>query len=198
MSRRVQTIEAAYFDALYSADADPWRFRTSGYERDKYRATLNALSRDRYGDALEVGCANGVFTGLLARRCDRVTAMDASQVALDLARKACAGQDGIRFLLGAVPGEFPEGAFDLIVLSEVLYYMEAADVARVAQRCRAALQPDGDIVLCHWLGETDYPLTGHEAADLFVREFAGEHTSYARLHDDTYRLERLTRHRPVP
>ena len=41
--RPAASLPASYFDAIYERDADPWRFRTSAYERAKYDATLAAL-----------------------------------------------------------------------------------------------------------------------------------------------------------
>lgn len=192
MTRRVQTIEPDYFDALYAADPDPWRFRTSDYEADKYAATLAALGHPRYRRALEVGCSIGVFTRQLAARCDRLLAIDASSVALESARRACSGLDNIEFELGAVPAQFPSGSFDLIVLSEVIYYLEAKDVRALAGRCSEALSPDGEIVACHWLGETDYPLAGAAASDLFALEMVRRLPVRRVLHDDQYRLDRLS------
>ena len=48
MSRRKTSLPSTYFTALYAADADPWRFATSDYEREKYAATLAALPRPTY------------------------------------------------------------------------------------------------------------------------------------------------------
>jgi chemotaxis methyl-accepting protein methylase len=64
-----------------------------------------------------------------------------------------------------------EGSFDLIVFSEVLYYLTADDVTRVAQHSQRALQPGGVVLLVHYLGETDYPLHGDIAAELFIKRF---------------------------
>ena len=192
MTRRDTTIGATYFDALYTTEADPWRFRTSDYERDKYAATLAALSKPRYARALEVGCSIGVFTAQLAGRCDALLAIDASDVALRTARDACAGCDSIVFEARMVPAEFPPGTFDLIVLSEVIYYLDAADLHRLAARCEEALSPGGEIVTCHWLGDTDYPLTGAVASDLFARAMLRRLPAQATLHDRDYRLDRLS------
>ena len=67
---RRQTMGADYFCDLYARDADPWKFASSDYERHKYEATLNALPMDRYVRGLEVGCSIGVFTSMLAPRCE--------------------------------------------------------------------------------------------------------------------------------
>jgi hypothetical protein len=68
-----------------------------------------------------------------------------------------------------VPEEWPEGIFDLMVFSEVLYYLDREALADVARRVPPALSKSGVILLVHYLGETDYPLSGHEAADIFVK-----------------------------
>jgi SAM-dependent methyltransferase len=191
MTRRTDTIPPDYFDALYRADPDPWRFRTSAYERGKYDATLAALDAHRYRRGLEVGCAIGVLTRDLGRLCEHLLAIDVSDVALATARQHCADLLNIAFEKRMVPADFPDGPFDLIVLSEVLYYLTAADLQTAASRTVQALAPGGTILLCHWLGETDYPLTGAQATDLFVQFTAGRSLHHERLADGEYRLDRL-------
>ena len=43
--RRTKSLDTEYFKGMYATEADPWRFATSPYERDKYAATLAALPR---------------------------------------------------------------------------------------------------------------------------------------------------------
>jgi len=190
MSRKTETIPPQYFEDKYRDDIDPWKFRTSEYEREKYAATIGALRRPRYASALEIGCSIGVLTALLAGRCDEVLAVDASPTAITAAREA--GIANATFQVGALPEDFPAGQFDLIVLSEVMYYFAAADLARVAALCMAALRPGGEIILCHWLGETNYPLTGQNASDLFAQTVAATLRARVLLRDDVYRLERFS------
>jgi SAM-dependent methyltransferase len=190
MSRKTETIPAEYFEAKYRGDIDPWQFRTSDYEREKYASTVAALDKPRYGSALEIGCSIGVLTALLATRCNAVLAVDASPTAIAAARGADIAN--ATFQVATLPRDFPAGQFDLIVLSEVMYYFVAADLVRVAGQCTAALRPGGEIVLCHWLGETDYPLTGHAASELFAQEMAAILPARALLRDDVYRLERFS------
>ncbi|HEX4766693.1 MAG TPA: class I SAM-dependent methyltransferase [Lichenihabitans sp.] len=191
MSRKGSTLPADYFERLYGGDRDPWRFRTSPYERDKYRATLAALSRPRYGRGLEAGCSIGIFTKALAARCDRLLAIDVSENALAQARQACAGIDGIEFRRAALPADLPHGPFDLIVLSEVLYYLSPADLDATADRCLDALRAEGEVLLCHWLGETDYPQSGDEAADRFIAATSGRWRVRFRRREPAYRLDVL-------
>lgn len=169
MTRSPETLPPGYFEALYQADPDPWCFAGSVYERGKYDATLAALPRPRYARALEVGCSIGVLTADLAARCDDLLAVDAAEMALATARRRCAGLPNLAFRRLWLPDEWPaETGFDLILLSEVLYYLVPADLVRLAARVQGALRPGGDVLLVHWTGETDYPLSGDAAADLFI------------------------------
>ena len=191
MTRHATSLPPDYFDVRYAADPDPWNFAGSPYERDKYAATLAALPRERYASALEVGCSSGVLTAALAPRCDALVALDVAEAALAQARARCDDRPGLRLMRARVPGEWPEGRFDLILLSEVVYYLDAGDVARLAGRVRGSLRPDGDVVLVHWTGETHYPLTGDEAADLFVRETRDHLALDRQVRTADYRLDVL-------
>ena len=191
MSRRTATLQPDYFEGLYAKDADPWKFATSDYEQAKYDETLAILRRSRYRSALEVGCSIGVFTRRLAPRCDMLVALEPSSRALASARINLAGATGVTLVQGTVPGDLPEGSFELIVLSEVLYYLDERDARETMRLCCRRLVPDGEIVLCHWLGETDYPLSGETAATLAL-QVAGDHGFNAETrHHPAYRLDHL-------
>jgi 2-polyprenyl-3-methyl-5-hydroxy-6-metoxy-1,4-benzoquinol methylase len=168
MSEPRPTLKREYFDALYTADPDPWNFAASLYERDKYRLTLGALPKLRYRSALEVGCSIGVLTHALAARCDALLAIDAAPTPLVEARRRCADLPGVRFEQMFVPEQWPDGAFELILLSEIVYYLSSEDVDRLAARVTGSLAEGGAVILVHWTGPTDYPLSGDEAAALFI------------------------------
>ena len=175
MSRPDSSLPPDYFEAIYARDPDPWRFAESAYERGKYDATLAALGQPRYRRALEVGCSIGVLTRDLAARCDSLLAVDAAAAPLEAARARCAPLPHVSFAQMLVPGEWPDPAarFDLILLSEVVYYLHAADVARLAGRVGASLAPGGEVLLVHWTEATDYPLSGDAATELFIEAAAG-------------------------
>jgi cyclopropane fatty-acyl-phospholipid synthase-like methyltransferase len=168
MSEPGQTLRPAYFDALYTADPDPWKFAASPYERDKYEITLEAMPKARYRSALEVGCSIGVLTRSLASRCDTLIAIDAAQAPLLEAKRRCADLPGVRFEHMFVPEQWPEGQFELILLSEVVYYLSRDDVGRLAATVTNSLAKGGSVILVHWIGLTNYPLSGDEAAALFI------------------------------
>ena len=191
------SLDAGYFDSLYAKDADPWRMRTSDYERDKYRETLNALEGRRFGSAVEIGCAIGELSAVLAPACDRYLGVDIVEPPLVQARERNAGEPHVRFERMTLPKQRPQGTFDLIVLSEVLYYFSLDDLAEVAAWVCGALAPDGVALLVHWLGETpDYPLTGDEAVEAFLKAAAPALTTDRRWRRESYRIDRLARQTP--
>lgn len=192
----MESLPAAYFDALYDRDPDPWRFETSAYERGKYAATVAALSRPHYRFGLEVGCSIGVLTSELAPRCDRLLGIDVAEAALARARARLQHRPNVRFACRAFPGEVqaeaPQDGFDLIMLSEVLYYLDGAALTRAARVTRAIAATGADILLVHWLGPTpDYPLTGDAAADAFIAAMGPAMTRVFQAREAEYRIDLL-------
>ncbi|MCK0207953.1 nodulation S family protein [Starkeya koreensis] len=186
-----RSLPPGYFEALYARSPDPWRFETSAYEDAKYTATLAALPRPRYAQALEVGCSIGVLTRQLAARCDALVAIDPAERALALARGRCRDLPHVSFVQGLVPEDWPGGRFDLILLSEVVYYLGAEDVVALAGRVMDSIAPGGHVELVHWLGETDYPLSGDEATERFVAALDVRFQPVLRQRTGEYRLDLL-------
>ena len=156
------TLPGSYFDDIYRRDPDPWRFATSPYEAAKYQDTLNALPDIRYDSAFEIGCSIGVLTRQLAARCMSLLSVDISPLALAQAAELNADLPHVRFTRMEFPAEAPEGLFDLILMSEVGYYLSMPDLDRAILKCRDLLRAGGDLLLVHYIRETDYPLTGHQ------------------------------------
>jgi SAM-dependent methyltransferase len=181
--------DAAHFQSMY--DADPWHFRTSDYEQAKYRRSLEALPPRRFGSAFEVGCSIGVLTQLLAPRCNALLGVDIVEQPLGAARAACADQPWVRFQRMQVPGDWPDEVFDLIVLSEVLYFLSRREVGAVAERVRSTLDPNGLVLLVNWRGRSGDPCTGDEAAQLFIDRSSAGLEPTVQYQTDTYRLDLL-------
>ena len=179
------------FDRLYAEHPDPWRFESSAYEQAKYADTLAQLPPGRSGDALELGCSIGVLTEQLAARCDRLLGLDGSGAALARARLRCAGLGHVRFQRAVLPRDWPSGAFDLILISELLYFLAPGDIAILASRSVHASRPGCTILLVNWTGPTDTPTTGDQAAELF--RSACDFIADAPLRRHGYRLDRLRR-----
>jgi SAM-dependent methyltransferase len=166
---RRERLDRDYFEDLYAESTDPWGFETSEYERRKYERTLQSLGGRRFRRALEAGSSIGVFTAMLAPQCDELLAVDASEKAVELARKRLVEHGHVRVERRTLPEEMPEGAFDLIVASEVLYYLPRELVLEALRRFEEILAPGGVLVAVHWRKETKtYPLQGDEVHELLV------------------------------
>lgn len=146
------------FDEVHSAAEDPWQYTTSWYERRKRALTLAALPQEHYRSGLEIGCSIGTLTVDLADRCASLLAVDASSTALERAAERLAPFPGVRTEQLTLPREWPEGTYDLIVVSEVGYYLSPAEFGLLLERIEASMAPGGTLVLCHWR----HPVTGWE------------------------------------
>ena len=177
------------FDRMYRDGADPWDFSGSDYEQARYEHTMRSLGRARYLRCFEPGCSIGVLTGLLAERCDRVVACDASVGAIETARTRLAGRSNVELHAAAVPEWWPNGLFDLIVLSEFGYYWDVEGLGLLIDRLFDSLAPGGELIAVHWLGEsTDHLLHGTDVHQL-LRARLGD-SDLRHEETDKYLLER--------
>jgi SAM-dependent methyltransferase len=169
------TLEAGYFDSMYAASADPWGFTSRWYELRKYAISLAMLPQQRYQEAFEPGGSIGVFTEMLASRCARLLSCDVAAAAVRAAAARTRRLPQVRVERRVLPGDWPEGTFDLIVLSEVLYYFGGDDLDRVLDLATAALRPGGTLLAVHWLHPVaEYPRSGEDVhRELAVRPGLG-------------------------
>ena len=169
------TLEAGYFDSMYVASADPWGFSTRWYERRKYAISVAMLPQQRYQRAFEPGCSIGVLTEQLAPRCARLLSCDIAPAAVRATAARTRELPQVRVEHRVIPANWPDGSFDLVVLSEILYYFGADDCDRVIDLAIAALRPGGSLLAVHWLHPVaDYPRSGEQVhADLGSRAGLG-------------------------
>jgi protein-L-isoaspartate O-methyltransferase len=106
-------VDLGQFDEAYRSDADPWDFATSDYEQRKYAITLASLPLGRYRRCFEPGCSVGVLTSMLATRCDKVVAMEASSAACETASRRLRSFKNVEVVHGSIPEMWPRGPFDL-------------------------------------------------------------------------------------
>ncbi len=156
-------VDRSYFERLYAADGDPWDFESSWYERRKYAITVAALPEPHYRRGFEPGCSIGVLSALLAPRCEQLLAVDLLAGPVARTAERLRGSTGVTVEQRLVPEEWPDGPFDLVVLSELAYYFDADELERLMDVAVRTATPDATIVAVHWRGDTDYPLTGDQA-----------------------------------
>jgi 2-polyprenyl-3-methyl-5-hydroxy-6-metoxy-1,4-benzoquinol methylase len=184
--------DRAHFQRIYDANNDPWNYHQSDYEKAKRDATIAALEGRRFRSAVEVGCSIGLLTRRLAEHCDRLLAVDFVEAALTAAQIACADKPNVTFVDARVPSTWPEGEFDLIVLSEVLYFLSDVDNRSLAQRCGTSLTRDGEILLVNWLGKSsDDPCSGNDAATRFMASAQSYSHVTSHVRSTGYRIDKL-------
>ncbi len=163
------SLPADYFHDVFEGSDDPWSLRSRWYEQRKRAVTLAALPRERFTRAFEPGCANGELTHDLAQRCESMIASDTAPRAVALASQRLEAERHVEFLRQSVPAEWPDGRFDLVVVSEMAYYFDRVDLRRLVERIEASLTNDGIVLMCHWRHPVaDYPLGGDEAHEAFA------------------------------
>ncbi|MEV4174671.1 class I SAM-dependent methyltransferase [Nonomuraea sp. NPDC049709] len=145
------TILRRYFEWRHRIP-DPWKLATDSYEQHKYHTTLKHLPPRPYRRIIEVGCAEGVFTGALARAYPdaEITGVDVSARALERARARVPENGRVRFVQADILTHRPEPRFDLVFCSETLYYLGRHDRLRLASaQLSGLLVPDGVLVAVH-------------------------------------------------
>ena len=155
------TVSASYFDGMYARSPDPWGFTSRWYETRKYAITMAMLPKQRYREAFEPGCSIGVLSDLLASRCERLLCCDIALAAVKAAAERTAAHRNVRVQQRAIPRDWPEGRFDLIVLSEILYYFAGPELDQVLNLTVAALRPGATLLAVHWRHPVaEYPRSG--------------------------------------
>lgn len=174
-------MDSHFFDSLYATSADPWRFAGSWYEARKRSLLLASLPARRYANAYEPGCAMGDLTAHLVERCDHLLASDGALKAVEATRGRFHGDARVQVVQAWLPDDWPAQTFDLIVLSEFLYYLAPADQSRIAEAAQASLSPGGTLVACHWR----HPIVGCECGGDAVHD----HLRRALVLHEALRLE---------
>ena len=178
------------FDPLFAQSADPWHFEGSWYEERKRNIVLACLPHRRYASVFEPGCAGGYLSEHLAQRTDRLLAWDGSERAVQYTTDRLRAHPHCTAAQGWIPNQWPDESFDLIVLSELLYYLPEQDIKSIAQRCRANALPGvaTTVLACHWLRPfQNFPLGGTAAHAILHADL--QMTQVAQWVDSDFRLD---------
>ena len=143
-------MDRSHFDALFAQSDDPWRMRSSWYEQRKRAVLLASLPAATFTSGYEPACAAGELTAPLSLRCQSLLSSDGSERAVRATRERIRGSDHVQVVQAWLPDEWPAGPFDLIVLSEFLYYLAPTALDRLAQRVQHSRTPHAVVVACHW------------------------------------------------
>jgi cyclopropane fatty-acyl-phospholipid synthase-like methyltransferase len=156
----MKPIDIAGFEQKFRDTIDPWNYSNSPFEFYKRRVLLQACGCRTYGRGLELACAIGETTRYLSPRCLRLLAIDSSETALREAARRTMDCRGVTLRRAVLPGQTPRGPFDLIVASEIAYYLSPQALDVLLRRLYLALAPGGRIVFLH------HSLSFNDAAQL--------------------------------
>ena len=169
MKKGEKSLDAEFFNKMYQQNEDPWDFENSAYEREKYEATLRAIPKETYENVFEIGCSNGVLSEKLTKIAKRLLAVDASGIAVRNATNRLKSFSFVEVKEMIIPENFPDEKFDLILLSEVGYFLSFEDLQIARDLMIEHLLPNGHLLLVHWTPFVEeFPLTGDQVHDLFI------------------------------
>jgi len=120
-----------YFEEVFTKE-DPWRYFSCEYEKGKYLRQIEAVKQYALHpqNILEIGCAEGAHTLMLARAFPgaRILGVDISKTAVKRAKENCRCCQNVNIIEADIiellkQAHFPENVFDVIIQSELLYYL---------------------------------------------------------------------------
>jgi len=169
----LETTSRDFFEQKYRGGADPWNFASDPYERNRYRAILNAINHRRYRRVFEPGCSVGELTARLATICDHVEASDIAPSAVAQARERCYDLPNVRVTCAPVEALKLRGNYDLIAFCEIGYYFDELALHKLARRLVGHLSDCGVLVAAHWLGESEDHILSGDAVHRILRATSG-------------------------
>ncbi|MGU3291232.1 class I SAM-dependent DNA methyltransferase [Williamsia sp. M5A3_1d] len=143
--------DPAYFDRMYARSDDPWGFDDHFYERRKRDLTVAVLPRPRFARALELGSSTGALTEQLLGRVDRIHCVELHPRGIDIARRRLTAEaERVRFEVADLNTWTPNETYDLVVASEVLYYLDAEPLTRALGWIRNQYVAGATVVAVDW------------------------------------------------
>ncbi len=202
---------AEHFAALYAGDNDPWNVRSSSYEIGKRADVLGFVDASeawradaddprekggrgppaRDGRAIETGCGEGFLSAELAQRFAEVVGFDLDPNIVERANRRHGEGGRVSFRVGRMPTDFPDLGFDLLVLSEMLYFLSEEEIETLLTlACRHA-RPGAALLMVNYLGPTQTPLSGDDAADFLLLAASGKLRPERSERRERYRVDLL-------
>lgn len=171
-----------YFEHLFD-EGDPFGFDNHPEERLKFQRTLEVSEPNVRGRVLEIGCAVGSFSEHLASHAADLLALDVSRAAVEQTAQRLRDPPNARTAVMSVAEQFPEETFDLVVASDVLYYLSVDDLQRSVRRIEDGLADGGAFVAVHYVPRMGTLLHGDEVHDLLnaqttLRHVLGERVEF--------------------
>ena len=180
-----------YFEDLYRHNSDPWGYDAHWYEARKRQICLALLTKPRYPKVLEVGCSNGHLSFHLAQRAEQLVCIDVSESAVRLASERLKELEHVVVENSKIPEDYSIQKFDLILISEMAYYLSKDELHEFIEKLKHSLNDDGEILCCHWRHEIqDFELNAEQVHQAFQQHFPFHH--YLSLNDPDFMIDLWT------
>jgi cyclopropane fatty-acyl-phospholipid synthase-like methyltransferase len=177
-----------YFEALYHHNNDPWGYDHHWYEARKRQICLALLTQQHYSSVLEIGCSNGHLSVHLAQRAGQLLCLDLSAHAVHWASQRLQDLGHVNVQQQKIPENFPQQKFDLIVISEVAYYLSRNELHKLINQLKDSLTPQGEILCCHWRHAIqDFELDAFQVHDHLKQSLPFSH--YLSLNDPDFMID---------
>ncbi|MEN4041567.1 MAG: class I SAM-dependent methyltransferase [Anaerolineaceae bacterium] len=156
---------AKRFNRFYWLDKDPFGAKDSKYELSKQDRLLEFIAQQENRLSLDVGCGNGFLSRRIAAHCGQLIGIDFSSKAIQLAQQNCAGVTNISLHVDDIRNYEHAEVFNLIICSEVLYYLHGQALDDVVKKLHRLSAPDGRLAL---VGRADASIVPHSLQRWFT------------------------------
>jgi 2-polyprenyl-3-methyl-5-hydroxy-6-metoxy-1,4-benzoquinol methylase len=159
------------FDEIYSESIDPWDIGSADSER--YNSYHQIISNSNLrGSLLDIGCGQGAFTSRFANQFDILTGIDISKEAI---KRASSKYPNINFYASDIRDlseikVVHNSKYDLIICSDVIYYLTGQDKRNLTEWVYEHLNPSGLFFVAAWTPGGNY-LTTRELISVISRKF---------------------------
>jgi SAM-dependent methyltransferase len=165
------------FEALYRANEDPWSIGKATAPR--YQKYFELVTPYASGSVLDIGAGSGAFLARFQGAAASLVGVDISSKAVEIGARRF---PSIRFLTGAADrldevAELRAQKFDLILCSDVIYYLGHGGRRRLLDWISAHLTDNGVVLIAAWVPGGRY-LSRNELDDLVTRSLVVEQREY--------------------
>lgn len=135
------------YDLAYRLRNDLFEIEGSEYEQHKLNRLIGVIRQRRYKTVLDVGCGIGILAEKISPFCQQIIGIDFSPKAISLAEKRCKNLENVSFLERDIRTFDFQGDYDLVIFSEVLYYLEDRFIERIVHRLKKNLPDSARIII---------------------------------------------------
>jgi len=157
------------------AAQDPWSLDTNPYEQTRYGLMLDLIRAEKevYESGLEIGCAAGSFTVRLLKVCKKLHVVDCEAYAIEKCRTRLGIAGEVRFSVADI-SECTAWCdlYDLIVVSEVLCYLETVERVAATVKIIASWVGLGGVLIFGSMSDAIASRWGWPGAESTIPEFS--------------------------